>query len=116
MSQKDVCSLGTQTSLPIPDKRTEPWLTTPELAIQRVRERVAAGGHDVPEQAIRRRFRAGVCNFFQLYRPLASYWFFYDNTDLGGPRLIAHGGADRAEAILVPDAWLRVKAQVEDAR
>jgi predicted ABC-type ATPase len=45
---------------------------------QRVAERVAIGGHDVPEVTVRRRHRAGLRNFFELYRPLASTWRFYD--------------------------------------
>jgi predicted ABC-type ATPase len=38
-------------------------LPSVELAIARVRTRVAQGGHDVPESAIRRRFEAGLENF-----------------------------------------------------
>jgi predicted ABC-type ATPase len=41
-------------------------LPTPEMAIARVRQRVAAGGHNVPEGVIRRRFAAGLANFNQL--------------------------------------------------
>jgi predicted ABC-type ATPase len=42
-----------------------------ELAIARVTARVAQGGHDVPEDAIRRRFKTGLDNFRRIYRPLA---------------------------------------------
>ena len=51
-----------------------------ELAIARVAARVAQGGHDVPEDAIRRRFNAGLDNFRRLYRPLADAWALYDNS------------------------------------
>ena len=40
------------------------WLRSPEIAIARVQERVRAGGHDVPEATIRRRYKRGVENFF----------------------------------------------------
>ena len=33
------------------------WLRSPELAINRVQERVRSGGHDVPEKIIRRRMK-----------------------------------------------------------
>lgn len=55
------------------------WLPTPETAIQRVKARVRQGGHDVPQQVIRRRFAAGRHNFVTLYKPLADAWSVYDN-------------------------------------
>src|SRR6267143_1221682 len=54
------------------------WLRSPDLAVQRVRERVRAGGHDVAEQVIRRRYAAGLRNFSKLYQPLANTWGVYD--------------------------------------
>lgn len=55
-------------------------LQQPEEAIARVAERVRQGGHDVPEETIRRRFRAGIDNFHTLYAPLVDAWVLYDNT------------------------------------
>jgi predicted ABC-type ATPase len=37
-------------------------IDTPELNVQRVRERVAYGGHDVPEDDIRRRYTRSLLN------------------------------------------------------
>lgn len=56
------------------------WLRTPELAIQRVAERVEKGGHDIPVAIIKRRYVAGIKNFFQLYMKEVDYWAIYDNT------------------------------------
>lgn len=39
------------------------WLNSPELAVERVRARVAAGGHNIPEPVIRRRYTAGLHYF-----------------------------------------------------
>src|SRR5829696_8192436 len=36
------------------------WLNTVELAIERVRERVRGGGHNVPDEVVRRRYGKGV--------------------------------------------------------
>jgi predicted ABC-type ATPase len=69
------------------------WLPTAELALARVAERVRAGGHDVPADAVRRRFSRGRRNFFIVYRPLADSWRLYDGSSLRGPRLIASGTA-----------------------
>lgn len=55
-------------------------LPNEEFAIQRVAARVAAGGHNIPEATIRRRFKAGLNNFHQLYTPLANSWSLYDNS------------------------------------
>lgn len=65
------------------------WLQTEDFAFARVAERVRMGGHNVPEEIIRRRYHAGLLNFFRLYRPLAGTWFFYDNSG-EEPRLIAY--------------------------
>jgi len=54
------------------------WVSSVELAIDRVCLRVAEGGHDVPEDVIRRRFSQGWANFNELYRPLADAWQIYD--------------------------------------
>lgn len=49
-------------------------LRSAELALERVKERVRAGGHDVPEQVVRRRFIGGARNFFGVYKALADTW------------------------------------------
>jgi predicted ABC-type ATPase len=49
-----------------------------ELAIQRVRQRAAQGGHSIPEDDIRRRFRRGLANFHTMYRPIVDSWQLYD--------------------------------------
>ena len=57
------------------------WLRTPELAIQRVAERVQHGGHDIPEDIVRRRYVAGIKNLFRLFIQEVDYWVIYDNTE-----------------------------------
>jgi predicted ABC-type ATPase len=67
------------------------WLPTAESAIARVAERVKAGGHHVPEETVRRRFRNGLKNLFELYRPLATSWQVVNNANLSAPKVIAQG-------------------------
>jgi len=55
-------------------------LQSPELAIFRVRQRVKAGGHNIPEPVIRRRFKMGLNNLEMLYKPLVDEWAVYDNS------------------------------------
>lgn len=66
------------------------WLPSADLAVERVLIRARLGGHPVPEEVVRRRYAAGLQNFFSLYRPLAETWQMYDNSDVFG-RLIAAG-------------------------
>lgn len=69
------------------------WLNMPELAIERVRLRVASGGHNVPEETIRRRYSQGISNLFSLYLPIVDYWILIDNSNVK-IELIAEGGKD----------------------
>ena len=55
-------------------------LDTPETAIARVEARVEQGGHNVPEETIRRRFASGIENFHRIYKPLVDTWMHYDNS------------------------------------
>lgn len=87
------------------------WLPAPELAIERVQERVRLGGHAVPEETVRRRYRAGIQNFFQLYRPLADTWRFYDNSETAAPRLIASGIGYLEAAIYDSETWKRIEVE-----
>lgn len=56
------------------------WLNSPELAIKRVRDRVTSGGHNIPEDTIRRRYRLGLHYFFHEYRVLCDRWILVDNS------------------------------------
>jgi predicted ABC-type ATPase len=48
------------------------WLPSADFALERVADRVRMGGHDVPSETVRRRYRSGLLNFFSLDIPLAS--------------------------------------------
>ncbi len=82
------------------------WLASPELAIARVRRRVQLGGHDVPEEVVRRRYAAGQRNFFELYRPLVSSWRMYDSGSRM-PQLIARGSGKDVD-VIEPAVWGRI--------
>lgn len=80
------------------------WLDSAELAVERVRQRVVSGGHSIPEQSIRRRYRRGVENFFSLYQSLADSWSVYDNSISPTPTLIA-AGQQRNENVFDEKLW-----------
>jgi len=56
------------------------WLNSPELAVERVRERVLNGGHNIPEDVIRRRYIRGLKYFFDTYQPVCDRWILADNS------------------------------------
>jgi predicted ABC-type ATPase len=62
-------------------------LPSADLAVARVKARVAQGGHDISEVVIRRRFDAGLRNFEMIYKQLVNTWAHYDNS-APMPRLI----------------------------
>jgi predicted ABC-type ATPase len=76
-----------------------------DLAVARVAERVRQGGHGVPEAVVRRRFAAGLRNFFDIYRTVVDTWQIFDNSEETGPRLIASGRKAEKAAVVDQDAW-----------
>jgi predicted ABC-type ATPase len=65
-------------------------LPDPEFAIARVKQRVKEGGHNVPEDVVRRRFQTGWNNFERLYKNLVDEWALYDNAGVQ-PILVNEG-------------------------
>ncbi len=70
------------------------YVDSADASLQRVRERYRKGGHNVPEEDVRRRFSRTLKNFWNLYRPLADEWKLYRNA-LSSPQLVASGEQDR---------------------
>ena len=56
------------------------WLSSPELAIERVRDRVESGGHHIPDAVIRRRYVMGLQYLFDVYIPVIDRWILADNS------------------------------------
>jgi predicted ABC-type ATPase len=56
------------------------WLSSPDLAVKRVKHRIAQGGHSIPEDAVRRRYYAGLRNLIRHYLPLADNVIVLDNS------------------------------------
>lgn len=90
------------------------WLNTPELAIERVRARVEAGGHDIPEETIRRRYNVGIYYFFNTYAPICERWILADNSQVPF-RVIAEGTKDEVMTIRDEATYARIK-EIADER
>ncbi len=64
------------------------WIPDVKLSIERVKNRVLLGGHDIPEDVIKRRFHKGLANFFNVYSKVTDEWVLFDNSEQK-PRAIA---------------------------
>jgi predicted ABC-type ATPase len=92
------------------------YLPSAEMAVERVADRVRAGGHNIPTDVVRRRYVGGSRNFFRLYQPLATRWRFYDNQSRLGPRLIATGVGPAEQLVADAEVWRVVKEVAGDKR
>lgn len=88
------------------------WIPNAEFCIKRVEDRVAMGGHHVPAEVIRRRYSAGLRNFFELYISLASSWRFYNNANNKNPSLIAAHKRNEDTVIYDQNIWDKVGGKI----
>ena len=89
------------------------YLPSADQAIARVADRVRHGGHDIPEETIRRRYAAGLRNFFTLYRPLAATWKMFDNSQSRHMELIAWGSQMRVRRVANSRLWSRIQQEFD---
>jgi predicted ABC-type ATPase len=83
------------------------WLSGPELALKRVRDRVRTGGHHVPDEVVRRRYKRGLANFFRLYRPMLDSWLIFDNS-WSLPKMAAFGFDDQY-VVFEPETFRQIE-------
>jgi len=84
------------------------WLNNPELALERVAVRVKKGGHNIPEHVVRRRYKKGVSNLFQLFMPICDTWIVADNSR-GILEPIARKDSEFGYIIENNDLWEAIK-------
>jgi len=88
------------------------WLNSPDLALQRIAERVAKGGHNIPEPIVRRRYVTGISNLFRLFMNEVDSWEIYDNSKYPAIQ-IARGGKDDETSILVESIYKTIADYVK---
>lgn len=86
------------------------WLSSADLAVERVADRVRRGGHNVPAETVRRRYNAGLRNFFSFYEPLASTWRPY-NASGPKPKPVAERLDSQPLRVYHEGVWAVVKRQ-----
>jgi len=84
------------------------WLPNAEHAIGRVAQRVRAGGHNIPEAVIRRRYKLGVVNMRDHYLPLADIASIEDTND--GRKVIATRSPEDGFVVYDQDRWASIES------
>jgi predicted ABC-type ATPase len=56
------------------------FLKSVQTNLKRIRQRVKKGGHFVSDQDVKRRYPRCFENFWNLYRPLCTDWYIFDNS------------------------------------
>jgi len=83
------------------------WLNSPELAIKRIADRVAAGGHDIPDETVRRRYHMGLDYFFNVYSAISERWILADNSTIPFT-VVAEGNKDLEISIRDPEKYEKI--------
>jgi len=81
------------------------------IALERIADRVRRGGHNVPEDIVRRRFDKGLPNLFQLYRPLLNSRVIFDNSS-DTPNMIAFEKLGQLQ-IVASDLFAKLSRSLE---
>ena len=88
------------------------WLNSPELALLRIVERVAKGGHNIPEPVVRRRYVAGIRNLIRLFMNEVDYWVIYDNSEYPAVQ-VATGGKNETTTIMLEATYQTITDYVK---
>lgn len=91
------------------------WLSTPDLAVERVARRVVQGGHFVPEVVVRKRYFLGLKNLLNYYLPIADHALMLDNSSVDSTSIIAKKTQDGL-IIKNPAIWEEIKRSINVSR
>lgn len=89
------------------------WLQQVEMAKERVRIRVAEGGHPIEDDVIERRYQKGIQNLFDIYLPMVDGAMIFDNT-LGKHELIACKSIDGKLTVIDNTLFKEIKKYYEN--
>ncbi|OJW79860.1 MAG: zeta toxin [Bacteroidetes bacterium 46-16] len=84
------------------------WLSSPELARERVLLRVSRGGHNIPPDVISRRYDKGIKNLLTLFIPICDYWIVADNSH-ANRMMVAEGTGPDDVTVFDAAIWEKIK-------
>lgn len=85
------------------------WLSSIELAKERVRLRVKEGGHNIPDNVIERRYIKGLYNFFHVFLSICDNVMLFDNS-AESPKLIMTKSKNKPEEIIDVPIYDQIKS------
>ncbi|WP_153797539.1 hypothetical protein [Foetidibacter luteolus] len=88
------------------------WLHDVNLATERVKLRVAAGGHNIPGDVIKRRYQNGLSNLLEIYFDICDRLIIADNSDMEYD-LIAQKNKGADITIVSNSKWQTLKENVD---
>ena len=88
------------------------WLNSPELAIARVRDRVESGGHNIPDDVVRRRYKMGLSYLFNTYMPIVDRWVLADNSK--SPFTVVAEGTQEMSTVKDEEKFKTIRRIIED--
>lgn len=91
------------------------WLDSPNIAKERVAQRVAEGGHNIPLETIERRYYNGIANLFTIYIDMVDICYIFDNSQ-GERTPIAKKYKGEKEIIYNTDLYNQMKNSYEKGR
>ncbi len=89
------------------------WLSSEDLAIKRVAHRVAQGGHSIPEETIRRRYKSGIKNMVKFYLPIADNAIIMNNSLQDSQTMVIKKSNEDGTIILEPKIWEIIQRMAE---
>jgi predicted ABC-type ATPase len=89
------------------------WLSSPEMAHDRVAKRVSRGGHNIPIDVIDRRYYRGINNLLNLYIPICDNWIVADNTGMVS-KVVAKSSENLGQITINTDIWNIILTQSND--
>ena len=77
-----------------------------------MKARVEAGGHNIPEETIRRRYRVGIQYFFNDYSPVCERWILADNSQIPF-RVVAEGSKLDTVSIRDEETYYKIRSYAD---
>ena len=92
------------------------WLESPEKAMERVKARVAKGGHNIPVETIIRRYYTGLKYLFNDYMKICDRWILADNSHPPF-KVVAEGFKETGEVLVRDEAtFARIRETYETGK
>ncbi len=83
------------------------WINSVELALERIADRVKSGGHNIPEEVVRRRYTRSLDNLVNLFMPVSDKWYVIDNS-FERPIKAVKGKSQNSIKIFKSDIWKKI--------